>query len=92
MAKIEMYTTPFCGYCARAKNLLEKKGAAYEEVDVMMDEKKRSEMRERAKRTTVPQIFINGEHIGGCDDMVALDRAGGLDKKLGLDPKLGLGA
>ena len=79
MAKIEMYTTPFCGYCARAKNLLEKKGAAYEEVDVMMDEKKRSEMRERAKRSTVPQIFINGQYIGGSDELAALEQAGKLD-------------
>ena len=82
MAKIEMYTTPFCGYCARAKNLLEKKGAAYEEVDVMMDEKKRSEMRERAKRSTVPQIFINGAHIGGSDELADLERAGKLDAML----------
>ena len=82
MAKIEMYTTPFCGYCARAKNLLEKKGAAYEEVDVMMDEKKRSEMRERAKRSTVPQIFINGQYIGGSDELAALERAGKLDALL----------
>jgi glutaredoxin 3 len=79
MAKIEMYTTPFCGYCARAKSLLEKKGAAYEEVDVMMDEKKRAEMRERAKRTTVPQIFINGQYIGGSDELAALEQAGKLD-------------
>ena len=77
-----MYTTPFCGYCARAKNLLEKKGAAYEEVDVMMDEKKRSEMRERAKRSTVPQIFINGQYIGGSDELAALERAGKLDALL----------
>jgi glutaredoxin 3 len=82
MAKIEMYTTPFCGYCARAKSLLEKKGAAYEEVDVMMDEKKRTEMRERAKRSTVPQIFINGQHIGGSDELAALERAGKLDAML----------
>ena len=82
MAKIEMYTTPFCGYCARAKSLLEKKGAAYEEVDVMMDEKKRSEMRERAKRSTVPQIFINGQYIGGSDELAALERAGKLDALL----------
>jgi glutaredoxin 3 len=82
MAKVEMYTTPFCGYCARAKNLLEKKGAAYEEVDVMMDEKKRSEMRERAKRSTVPQIFINGQYIGGSDELAALERAGKLDALL----------
>ena len=82
MAKIEMYTTPFCGYCARAKSLLEKKGAAYEEVDVMMDEKKRTEMRERAKRSTVPQIFINGQHIGGSDELAALEQAGKLDAML----------
>jgi glutaredoxin 3 len=82
MAKVEMYTTPFCGYCARAKSLLEKKGAAYVEVDVMMDEKKRAEMRERAKRSTVPQIFINGEYIGGSDELAALDQAGKLDALL----------
>ncbi|MEA2800679.1 MAG: glutaredoxin 3 [Rhodospirillaceae bacterium] len=82
MAKIEMYTTPFCGYCARAKSLLEKKGAAYEEVDVMMDEKKRAEMRERAKRSTVPQIFINGQYIGGSDELAALEQAGKLDALL----------
>jgi glutaredoxin 3 len=82
MAKIEMYTTPFCGYCARAKSLLEKKGAAYDEVDVMMDDKKRTEMRERAKRSTVPQIFINGQHIGGSDELAALEQAGKLDAML----------
>jgi glutaredoxin 3 len=82
MAKIEMYTTPFCGYCARAKSLLEKKGAAYEEVDVMMDEKKRAEMRERAKRSTVPQIFINGQYIGGSDELAAIEQAGKLDALL----------
>jgi glutaredoxin 3 len=82
MAKIEMYTTPFCGYCARAKSLLEKKGATYEEMDVMMDEKKRTEMRERAKRATVPQIFINGQYIGGSDELAALEQAGKLDALL----------
>ena len=82
MAKIEMYTTPFCGYCARAKSLLEKKGAAYEEMDVMMDEKKRAEMRERSKRSTVPQIFINGQHIGGSDELAELERDGKLDALL----------
>ena len=82
MAKIEIYTTPFCGYCARAKGLLDKKGAAYEEMDVMMDEKKRTEMRERSKRATVPQIFINGEHIGGSEELAALEQAGKLDPLL----------
>ena len=82
MAKIEIYTTPFCGYCARAKGLLDAKGAAYEETDVMEDAAKRSEMRERSKRTTVPQIFINGQHIGGSDELAALERAGKLDPLL----------
>jgi len=82
MAKIEIYTTPFCGYCARAKGLLDDKGAQYDEMDVMMDDKKRTEMRERAKRTTVPQIFINGQHIGGSDELAALEQAGKLDALL----------
>ena len=82
MAKIEMYTTPWCGYCARAKALLEKKGAAFEETDVMEDAVKRTEMRERSRRTTVPQIFINGQHIGGSDELAALERAGKLDPLL----------
>ena len=82
MAKIEMYTTPFCGYCARAKSLLEKKGAAFEEMDVMEDEGKRAEMRTRSNRTTVPQIFINGQHIGGSDELAALEQQGKLDALL----------
>jgi glutaredoxin 3 len=82
MARIEIYTTPFCGYCARAKGLLDRKGAAYEEMDVMMDDKKRAEMRERSRRTTVPQIFINGQHIGGSDELAALEQAGKLDPLL----------
>jgi len=82
MAKVEIYTTPFCGYCARAKGLLDAKGAAYEEMDVMEDAAKRTEMRERSKRTTVPQIFINGQHIGGSDELSALERAGKLDPLL----------
>jgi glutaredoxin 3 len=82
MARIEIYTTPFCGYCARAKGLLERKGAAYEEMDVMEDTAKRAEMRERSRRTTVPQIFINGQHIGGSDELAALEHAGKLDPLL----------
>jgi glutaredoxin 3 len=82
MAKIEIYTTPFCGYCARAKSLLDHKGVAYEEMDVMMDDKKRAEMRERARRSTVPQIFINGQHIGGSDELSTLEQAGKLDALL----------
>ncbi len=82
MAKIEIYTSPFCGYCARAKSLLDSKGAEYEEADVMMDDKKRAEMRSRTNRTSVPQIFINGQHIGGSDDLAALEQAGKLDALL----------
>lgn len=80
MAKIEIYTTPICPYCARAKGLLQDKGVAFEEIDVFMDVGQRETMRSRAGgRNTVPQIFIDGRHIGGCDDLVALERAGKLD-------------
>ncbi|MDR3518523.1 MAG: glutaredoxin 3 [Azospirillaceae bacterium] len=83
MAEVEIYTSPFCGYCQRAKQLLSKKGIAFKEIDVMMDPGKRQEMLARAAgRTTVPQIFINGDGIGGCDDLYALDRAGTLDPLL----------
>jgi glutaredoxin 3 len=82
MAKVEIYTTPWCGYCARAKGLLEQKGVAYEEMDVMEDGSKRTEMRTRSKRSTVPQIFINGQHIGGSDELAELERAGKLDAML----------
>lgn len=84
MAQVEMYTTMFCPYCARARALFEHKGVAFTEIDIIEEPKRRDEMIRRAGRTTVPQIFIGGEHIGGCDDLVALDRAGGLDEKLGL--------
>ncbi len=83
MAKVEIYTKAFCPYCARAKSLLESKGAAYEEYDISMGGPKRAEMLERAKGgSTVPQIFIDGAHVGGCDDIHALDRAGKLDPLL----------
>jgi glutaredoxin 3 len=82
MAKVEIYTSPWCGYCARAKGLLEKKGAAYTEMDVIEDDAKRAEMRARSHRTTVPQIFINGQHIGGSDELVALESEGKLDALL----------
>jgi len=88
MAKVEIYSTLFCPYCARAKSLLEKKGVAYTNIDVMEDTARRDEMIERAGgRHTVPQIFIDGEHIGGSDELYALERAGALDAKLGLAPK-----
>jgi len=83
MAKVEIYTTPFCGYCARAKGLLDRKGVAYEETDVTVVPGARNEMVERAGgRRTVPQIFINGEHIGGSDDLMVLERQGKLDALL----------
>jgi glutaredoxin 3 len=82
VAKIEIYTTPWCGYCARAKALLDRKGAHFEEMDVMEDEARRSEMRARSKRSTVPQIFINGQHIGGSDELAALESEGRLDALL----------
>jgi glutaredoxin 3 len=80
MAKIEIYTTPWCGYCARAKALLERKGVAYEEVDVSSSPEARDRMIERAGgRRTVPQIFVDGRHLGDSDEITALDRAGKLD-------------
>ncbi|WP_294190690.1 glutaredoxin 3 [uncultured Sphingomonas sp.] len=83
MAQVEIYTKAFCPYCARALRLLRDKGAQASETDITMDRTKRDEMIARANgRTTVPQIFIDGQHIGGCDDLVALDRAGKLDPLL----------
>ncbi|MEL6980549.1 MAG: glutaredoxin 3 [Pseudomonadota bacterium] len=81
--EVEIYTTPICPFCARAKALLERKGVAYREIDVMRDEKAKAEMIERADgRRTVPQIFIGGAGVGGSDDLSALDRAGDLDRML----------
>jgi len=84
MAKVEMYTTGWCPYCARAKALLEKKGVAFAEISLDEEPGRRDEMIRRAHRTSVPQIFIDGEHIGGSDELAALDRAGKLDPKLGI--------
>lgn len=85
MPKVEIYTTPFCPYCSRAKALLGMKGVDFQEYDVSMDPGERARMRERANGGyTVPQIFIGDRHIGGCDDMFALDRAGKLDSLLDL--------
>ena len=83
MAKVEIYTKFLCPYCSRAKSLLASKGVDYEEYDISMGGPKRAEMIERANgRTTVPQVFIDGRHIGGSDDLAELDRAGGLDPLL----------
>jgi glutaredoxin 3 len=85
MAKVEIYSTMWCGYCARARGLLQKKGVVFEEIDVDIDTSKRDEMVKRAGgRLTVPQIFIDDAHIGGSDELAALDRAGKLDALLGL--------
>jgi glutaredoxin 3 len=82
MADVTIYTTRICPYCVRAKHLLERKGVAYQEVDVSNDHAARIALVERTRQRTVPQIFINGEHIGGCDELYALERAGQLDAKL----------
>lgn len=83
MANIEVYTTNYCPYCVRAKDLLKKKGAAFKEIDVTTDTAGREALVAKSGgRKTVPQIFINGQHIGGCDDLYALDAKGGLDPLL----------
>ena len=80
MAKVEIYTTPTCPYCAAAKALLKRKGVAYQETDVSRDPAIRVAMTQRAGgRPTVPQIFIDGQHVGGSDDLHALDEQGKLD-------------
>lgn len=83
MARVEIYTKMFCGYCYSAKRLLDQKGAAYEEYDISLGGPKRAEMIQRAGgRSTVPQIFIDNVHVGGCDDLHGLDRQGRLDPML----------
>lgn len=82
MSHVTIYTRAFCGYCARAVGLLENKGADFTEVDAGMDVDKRREMIQRSGRTTYPQIFVGDKHIGGCDEMMALDRSGQLDPLL----------
>ena len=83
MAKIEIYTSPFCGYCYRAKSLLEDKDVTFIEIDVIQQPSKRLEMIDRADgEHTVPQIFINDKPVGGCDDLFALDDKGKLDALL----------
>ncbi len=82
MPKVIIYTKDYCGYCFRAKDLLDNKQVNYTELDVTNDPEKEQEMRERSGRTTVPQIFIDAQHIGGCDDLFTLDKSGELDKLL----------
>ena len=83
MAQVEMYSTSWCPYCTRARGLLERKGVAYTEIDIEEQPARRGEMIRRAGgRSSVPQIFIDGRHIGGSDELAALDAKGQLDKLL----------
>ncbi|HKL65621.1 MAG TPA: glutaredoxin 3 [Roseovarius sp.] len=80
MPRIEIYSSPLCGFCHAAKRLLKKKGAAFSEINVLAQPRRKAEMMDRARgRHTVPQIFIGETHVGGCDELYALDRAGKLD-------------
>jgi glutaredoxin 3 len=83
MSNVTIYTKPYCPYCIRAVDLLEKKGVAFTEIEAAFDPQKRQEMVQRAGgRATFPQIFIGERHIGGCDEMMALERSGQLDPLL----------
>lgn len=83
MATVEIYTSPLCGFCHAAKRLLTSKGAGFSEVDVWAEPDRKAEMVQRANGgRTVPQIFINDVHVGGCDELHALERAGKLDALL----------
>ena len=82
MSKVTIYTTGMCPYCFAAKRLLSEKGVEFEEIDVTFSPAKRKEMAEKAGRTSVPQIWIDETHVGGCDELMALDRSGGLDSLL----------
>ena len=85
MPVIEIYTQPWCPYCERAIHILTTKGVEFREIDAPQGSAARIEAKERSGgRTSAPQIFIGGQHIGGCDDLVALDRAGKLDTLLGV--------
>lgn len=85
MTQIEIYTSPLCGFCHAAKRLLDSKNASYTEYDILTDPKLKPEMMQRADGTrTVPQIFIDGIGIGGCDDLFGLERTGKLDGLLGI--------
>ena len=84
MAEVEIYTTPLCPYCWRAKRLLKNKGVALVEIDLWRQPQRRAEMIERAHgRTTVPQVFVDGRALGGSDELAALERDGRLDALLG---------
>ncbi|MET0173631.1 MAG: glutaredoxin 3 [Agrobacterium vaccinii] len=82
MASVTIYTRDFCGFCARAKSLLESKGVAFTEYNATTNPDYRQEMMDKSGRNTFPQIFIGNKHVGGCDDLHALDRDGKLDALL----------
>ena len=83
MKPVKLYTTPICPYCVRAKNLLTKKGVTYQEIDVLSDDKARQEMLSKSNgMRTVPQIFVGETHVGGFDELHAMDKAGKLDPLL----------
>lgn len=82
MKPVKIYTTPYCGFCVRAKRLLEKKKIPYEEIDVAGDDEMRMKLVEQTGRRTVPQIFIGDRHVGGSDDLYALEEKGELDPLL----------
>lgn len=75
---VKVFTTPYCPFCVRAKQLLRQKGVDFQEIDVSQDHEERQKLVERTRRTSVPQIFIGERHVGGCDELYALDRAGEL--------------
>lgn len=83
MPKIEMYTSANCAYCVAAKNLLKSKGLDYQEIRIDTDPARREEMLTRTRRRTVPQIFVNDRHVGGYEDLVAVERSGELAKLIG---------
>lgn len=83
MANVTIYTRQMCGFCVAAKRLLDQKGVSYEEIDATFDQDRRAEMMERSNGgRTFPQIFVGDVHVGGCDELYALDRKGGLDPLL----------
>ena len=88
MTKVEIYTSALCGYCSRAKNLLEKKGVNFIEYDVTFDSGKRQEMSARTGKTSVPQVFIDDKPVGGSSDLIELDVDGELDVMLGIGTEL----
>ena len=83
MKSVDIYTSPLCGFCHSAKRLLSQKGVTFNEIDVLQDAQRKQEMIQRADGgRTVPQIFVGDTHVGGCDELYALDRAGKLDPLL----------